>query len=260
MGEGGSRHVGAVANAVRLLRTLAQADAPLRLTAAARAARVSPSTALHILRTLAAEGLVAFDPASKTYAPGLGLLPLARGLLGHLDVDRIRPELVRLATTHRCLLALWQIDGERVVLVDRAIAATPVRLDMEVTRRMPAFIGAIGRAYAARSGLPADALRTRFEGLRWEGEIDFERYLRDVEEARARGFAIDRETLYRGINTAAAVVPRPDGPPRLGISAIGLAGVLDEARLSAVGAELSALCAALGEERGGWPPLAAVGG
>lgn len=250
MADVGSKQVGAVANAVRLLRALAEAEGPLGVTAAARAAGVSPSTALLILRTLSDEGIVAFDPRHKTYAPGFGLLPLARGLLGRSELDLIRPELVRLATAHECLVALWRVEGDRVILVDRALATTPVRLDMEITRRMPAFIGAIGKAYAAHSDLSREELRKRFERLRWQGPMDFARYVSEVDEARAKGYALDRECLYRGIEVVAAVVPRAGGPPRIGVSAIVLAGQTDASGLAAIGTELARVCKAVGDPPG----------
>ncbi len=52
------------------------------VNAIAQALEMIPSTCLHILRVLAAEGLVVSDPATKRYSPGPGLLVLARGVGG----------------------------------------------------------------------------------------------------------------------------------------------------------------------------------
>ncbi len=244
--------VGAVLHAVRLLRVLAEAPAPLGVTAAARQAGVIPSTALSILRTLVAEGLVAFDPARKSYAPGLGLLELSRGLMGRDVVALLHPELVRIATTHACLVALWRITEERAILIDRALADTPVRLDVQVTQRMPCLLGAIGRIVAARLALSEEELRRRFAHLRWHAPMPFETWRAEVEEAGRRGYGLDRGTLYAGIHVAASAVVDGRGRPFLGISAIALAGAAGEERLHAIGESLAALseaAAARGADR-----------
>jgi DNA-binding IclR family transcriptional regulator len=238
----GYKPVGAVQHAINLLRTLSEADAPMGVTAAARKAGVNPSTALAILRTLSDEQLLQFDPAAKTYAPGLGLLSLARGLLGHKHADLIRPELVRLATNFQCLIALWQVVGDRVVLIDRALADTPVRLDIQVTQRMPAYLGAIGRVVAAHTGLSQSELHNKFSVLRWANPISFDQYLAEIDEARVRGYAIDRESLYRGITVAASVILDRRSQPALGVSAIMVAGNHHADEVHAVGANLGTLC------------------
>ncbi|SMF30461.1 transcriptional regulator, IclR family [Tistlia consotensis] len=241
-GELGGKPVGAVLHAVRLLQVLADSPGPLGVTAAARQARVNPSTAFQILRTLVRGGLVAFDPALKAYSPGLGLLALSRSLLGRDYTDLLRPELVRLATNHECLFALWRLADERAVLIDRALADTPVRLDIQVTQRIPSLIGAVGRVVAARLALPEDELRRRFSHLRWQTPLSFEDYLREVEEARGCGYGLDLGNLYTGIHSAAAVVCDDRARPFLGISAITLAQSSPPDRLRAMGEELAALC------------------
>jgi DNA-binding IclR family transcriptional regulator len=241
-GDGGGKPVGAVVHAVRLLRVLADANAPLGVTAAARAAEVNPSTAFQILRTLVREGLVGFDPTSKLYRPGLGLLDLTRGLLGGNQAELLRPELVRLATNYECLVALWRITDERAILIDRALADTPVRLDIQVTQRIPAFIGAIGRIVAARLELPPEELRRRFAYLRWDRPLSFDDYLEQVRQAGDRGYGLDLGNLYDGIHVAASVVCDGQRRPTLGVSAITLGQAGRPERLEEIGETLAALC------------------
>ena len=64
------RQVPAVTRAVAILRLLGRSDEPLGVHAIARALALIPSTCLHILRVLVAEGLVAFDPGTKRYRVG----------------------------------------------------------------------------------------------------------------------------------------------------------------------------------------------
>lgn len=231
--------VGAVANAVSILRTLAQSSGPAGVNVIARDAGVSVSTCFNILRTLSSERLVDFDPEAKTYAIGMGVLELSLPLLGANQANLIRPELARLSGEHKCLVCLWQItDGERIVLIDRVSTAKTVRVDMTDGSRLPTFVGAVGRCYAALRDLPRAELKARFDALQWQSPPSFEEYLRDVAQARSDGYAFDLGQLFRGLEIAAAIVTDPSGKPRLGISGISIAGQLKRPQIEQLGAAL----------------------
>lgn len=234
-----SPQVPAVVQAVRVMRCLGRAAAPMSVSAVARATSISPSTCFNLLRTLAAEGLVAFDPAAKTYALGLGLLELASPLHGRGRTELIRPLLERLALDYDALVALWEVtEDERIVLVDRVHGYGAVRIEMRVGQRVPAFAGAIGRCVAAIVGLSPGELRRRFEMLRWGVPIAFEDYLADVERARENGFALDLGHWFKGINVVATAIADGGGRPRLGIAGLTIAGRLSEAELRRFGREM----------------------
>ncbi|WP_226575772.1 IclR family transcriptional regulator [Acuticoccus sediminis] len=237
--------VRAVVQALKVLRELDQAGGSMGATALARKAGLNTSTTFNILRTLDAEGMVNFDPSTKTYAPALGLLALVRSLVGRQESELLRRELMQIATREQCLMALWQIVDDRVVLIDRALANTPVRLDMQVTQRMPKYLGAIGRVIAAKSDVGPEELRRWFMAMRWNKAPTFEEYLAQVEEARQKGYGIDDETLYAGIAVVASVITDAEGWPLYGISAISLVGTPQHRRLNEIGEKLAAIAASI---------------
>lgn len=216
--------VGAVANAIAILRAMAQLGAPAGVAAIARDTGVSVSTCFNILRTLSAERLVEFDDVGKTYRIGLGVLELSLPLLGANQADIINPELERLSADHKSLICLWRMtEGERIILVNRVSTEKTVRVDMSDGSRLPTFVGAVGRCYAALRNLPRAELKRRFDTLQWQSPPKFEEYMRDVEKARHEGYAFDFGQLFRGLEIAAAVVTDSAGKPRLGISGISIA-------------------------------------
>lgn len=236
--------VGAVRQAVALLRVLSRSDGPLGVNEAARRAGVNPSTAFNVLRTLVDEDLVVLDGATKRYAIGLGLLQLAGSHEARDLIDMLTPELVRIATNYECLVALWRFTpDERAVLLRRAHADTLIRLDIQVTERIPCLIGSVGRAFAATRDWPERDLRSRFSTLRWANPLPFEGYLAEVREARRRGYGRDVDQLYAGISSVGAVIVDRSGTPFLGFSAIMLTGSKAAASLDDAGAELAALTA-----------------
>ncbi|HYZ41649.1 MAG TPA: helix-turn-helix domain-containing protein [Stellaceae bacterium] len=69
--------VGAVVAAAKVLRTLHASERPLNASEVARSAVLHRGTAYNILRTLQAEGFVAYDEATRTYSVSLHILEIA---------------------------------------------------------------------------------------------------------------------------------------------------------------------------------------
>ena len=237
--------VGALSSGLAILRYLSRTGAGVGVSQVARDLKLNPSTCFNLLKTLVHEGLAVFDGASKSYALGLGLVELAKGALEQASYTRlVRPHLDAIASKHRVTATLWQrVGGARVVLVDRADNDAAMRVHMNIGQRLPMFVAALGRCMAAHSGLPRAALKKRFAALRWEDAPSFETYLREVEAARVKGYAIDAGHYGKGVTTVSAVVLDAGGEPVMAISAVGFSAQLAGARLKALGEDLRQRCA-----------------
>lgn len=234
---GTSKFVGAVENAIRILRCLAEAAEPLGVAAIARDADVNVSTAFNILRTLSKEGVAVFDRRAKTYSLGMGLLEFSVPLLGTNQADLLQPELERLANKHKALIALWKITPTgRIVLVNRVVGENVVRVDMAIGSRLPALAGAVGRCIAASRNLSRKELRRHFAALRWQKAPTFEEYAADVERAAADGYAFDFGQLFLGLDIAASVICDHEGAARFGISGICISGQVTREEIEALAA------------------------
>lgn len=231
--------VGAVANAISIMRYLAQANEPMGVAAIARQTNVSVSTCFNIVRTLAGERLVEFDETDKTYRIGAGVLEFSVPLLGVNQGDLIRPQLQRLSARHKSLICLWHItENERVLLVDRVSTGKTVRVDMSDGSRLPAYVGAVGRCYAALANLERSELKKRFDAVQWQASPTFEAYIADVERAKSDGYAFDLGQLFIGLEIAASIVTDATGKTRLGISGINIAGQLQQRELEKLAIDL----------------------
>ncbi len=233
------KFVGAVGNAVAILRSLAQLGEPAGVAAIARDTGVSVSTCFNILRTLVSERLVAFDPDNKTYQIGPGVLEFSVPLLGANQADLIRPELERLASDRSCLICLWHItENERLVLVDRISTARTVRVDMSFGSRLPAYVGAVGRCYAAHRNIGRTKLAKRFAELHWQNPPTFDEYASEVEQAARDGFAYDFGQLFIGLEIAGSLVTDANGKARFGISGIAIAGQMQKRAFEGLASDL----------------------
>ncbi|MFV0386142.1 IclR family transcriptional regulator [Paracoccus sp. (in: a-proteobacteria)] len=229
------KFVPAVQNATLILRLLAVRGAPLGATQIARETGLNVSSAFNILRTLAHEGLLSFDPEAKTYRIGMGMMEIAAPLLGANPADLIRPALNEIAAEHQVMIALWQITaGQRIVLIDSFAAARIVQAVIASNSRLPVFAGAIGRCYAAALRLDQAATRAGYDSVRWQSAPGFDAYWNDVTAARDSGTARDRGSLFRGLDMVAALACDAGGTPRLGLSSITITGQHDEVSLALV--------------------------
>jgi len=250
-----AKEVGAVVAATRILRFLVSLRRPAGVTEVARTLGLNPSTAFNILRTLAGEGLVTFDPLAKTYAPGLGLAELAVSALDGIHAVRVvRPHLEALADRFGVTMTLWLRTGSnRVVLVDRAEGKAMVRIHMNIGQRLPLLIGALGRCMAAHAGLPEAELARQYAALRSDALPPFKTFLRQVEQARRDGYAVDANNFVSGITTVSSAVLDSGGRPVMALSAVDLSARLDRAAARRLGVALAEAAAEVGRALGARP-------
>lgn len=218
---------------------MAAVDKPASVSHLARATGISPSSCFNLLRTLADEGVVAFDPMSKTYQLGFGLLEIASPLIGRDETVLIRQLLDRIARRYHALITLWQVtDNNRITLIDRMHGNSTVRIEMRLGARVPALAGAIGRSVAAATRPPLSELRRRFAALRWQVPISFDEFRKDIDRAALDGFGTDLDHWTRGVHAVGTVVLDAGGIPRLCIGGLALAGELPLTNLRSLGGEL----------------------
>lgn len=223
----------AIARAVAVLRLLGRSDAPLGVQAIARELGLVPSTCLYVLRALADEGLVAFDPATKRYTLDAGVLTLARQWLRRdRFADVAQPVLDRLAQGFGLTMLGVQVFGlDRIVAVAMSQSSQNFQLSTQVGSRFPALISATGRLIAAYSDYSPGELRPRFEKLRWDDPPSFAEWMEQVAEARDKGFAVDPGNYIAGVTVVAAPVWKTPGRPTHALVAIGIGAALRGERL-----------------------------
>lgn len=245
--------VGAVASAIKILRYLSVAPEPVGVTRIAKDLKLNPSTCFNILRTLAAEDFVYFEPSGKTYVIGWGVMDLARGATtAHGDISTVRPQMDRIAQEHGVTVTLWQrISPRRKMLILSAVTRNAIRIQMAVGQRLPIFHGATGRVLAAHSGLSREEIRQRFDEIRWDQPISCEEFVAQVEEARRSGWALDDGNFAAGIRSVAVAVVGDNGEANLAVNATMFAGQYDSERAEAVIADLKELARRLKPFAGG---------
>ena len=222
----GSTHrpVPAVSRAIRILRRLGAAGAPMGVNPLARELGLVPSTCLHILRVLAEEGLVEFDPASKRYSIGVGILPIARSAIQRNSFATLaQPLLADLsAALGVTAMATQLVEPRQMVVVALSHAQLPFRLSAELGSRFPELISATGRCVAAFNACDAETLRSDFERLHWDNPPAYDVWRDQVAQARRDGYGVDRGDYIGGVTIIAAPLFNADGAMSRALVAVGI--------------------------------------
>ena len=248
-----AKTVGALVSGLKVIRVLSRARQPMGVTEIAREAGIIVSTCFNILHTLVDERIVEMDPARKHYSISFGLLELTKGLTdGDRWIDFIRPRLNELAQTHQVTLVLWhRVSEDRAVMISRADTQAAVRAHMTLGQRLPLFVGAFGRAFAAYSGKDQAEIKRAFDRLRWENPPSFDAYWHDIEMTSSRGYAVDRDNFARGVTSIAAPIIDDDRHAIMVISAMGFTGQFTDSGLDAIAADLKRCTAEISDAMSG---------
>jgi DNA-binding IclR family transcriptional regulator len=245
-----ARAVPAVTRAVAILRLLGRAKAPMGMKAIAQALGLVPSTALHILRALVAEELVAVD-ADKRYRLGLGTLALARNALERADFpSAVQPHIDGLSRRYPVTAIGVDLPNLRhMVVVALSQTQAPVRLHVDIGSRFPTLISATGRCVAAFSHHPSEEIERRFRSLRWNNAPSYAIWRREVEATRRQGFSIDRGNYIAGVTIVAVPVLDAAGAITHTLASVGISSQLDRATALALAHDMQEAARAVGASR-----------
>ncbi len=234
------RQVPAVSRAIAILRLLGSSPDPMGVKAIATSLALVPSTCLHILRVLVAEGLVKADTDTKRYALGSEMLSLARSVIERSGfATLVQPVLDRLAQAWGITTMGVEVqDSEHMIVLAISRSRMPFGLHVEVGSRFPSLVSATGRLFAAFGDQRWPQLERRFKTLRWGRPMDFATWKKEVELARSRGFGVDRDRYINGVTVVAVPLLNAAGRITHTLVGAGLSEQLDASRIAALAADM----------------------
>lgn len=241
-----------------VLEVLARHPEGLGVTALARAVDGDKGNVHRLLRVLEERGYVEQDPATKLFSASVQLVSLAARVLRGLDlVSAARPvmrelsestgEAVHLARRMRTggVYVAREQQGGGVVTVETEIGAQPI---IHATATGKALYCTADRAELARvvhEPLSRHTMRTI---------TSMDALLADLQQVRARGYAIDDEELNLDVRCVAAPVFDLHGTPVASIGLSGPASRVTLARVEDLGRQVWAAALRITKEMGGHVP------
>ena len=200
---GEKSQVQVIARAAAILRALEDEDGGLSLGQIAQRVELARSTVQRLVAALESERLVM--AASPNGRVRLG--PMILRLASSVSTDFIslaRPVLEELSADLKETVDLAAVKGDHLVFIDQVVGPQRLRTVSGVGESFPLYCTANGKAYLAT--LQPDAIE-RLIGPSWEARTPhtmttLEALLEDLERARERGVAFDKEEHALGICAA----------------------------------------------------------
>lgn len=210
----------------RLLRALST-PVPQRLADIAESSGVNKATALRLLESMAGEGFVVRDEATKRYTLGDEALALGIAMQGRDHIrDRARPTLLRLAASTGDTMLLSTRSGIESVCVDREFGSYPIRANyLDLGMRRPLGVGAGSLALLA--WLPDDEVNTVLSLIapriaKRYPRISIDLLKTEVALSRQRGYALLLDVVVDQMGGIGVPVFGSDGRPLAAISLAAL--------------------------------------
>ena len=229
-------HSGTVEKALEILQHLHQVGAARGVSEIGRSLGLPRSTTHRLLQALGRRRLVECEGAGR-YRNGIGLVALGRGVLERESlVTLARPLLEETAALLQETSFLAAARGGRIFVLDKQEGGGLLRVAPGVGDEVPAHLTGVGKLYLAFApDEVAAAASTAAPGAR-------EALQREVERARQRGWARNRDEWANGlagvaapifaarglVGAVAAAGPssrlRPEDEPRFAEQLLGAAG------------------------------------
>jgi IclR family KDG regulon transcriptional repressor len=208
---------GTVGKALDVLEMVAAAGKPVRFSGLLNEGRYPKATLYRLLQTLVSQGMLAYDEAAQTYAPGIRLVRLAHAAWAQSSIAPIaRPFVSALSEKLGETVHLAQLDGGQVLYVDKRNASNAVDMFSQAGKVGPAYCTGVGKALLAFLE-PADltrALARQSFHRHTPATLVAEAALRaELETIRRDGIAFDREEHEPGIVCIAAPILTSNGRP-----------------------------------------------
>ncbi len=190
-----------VQKALNLLEALVRSGQPRRLTELSRQLSLTKPNVYRLLTTLSVLGYVKKDPLTSLYSPTLKLWEMGSLLVRDVDLVTVAaPRLRKLCEEARESAQLAVFDSGFTVNVDKVDSPHPLKAMTTIGSRVPATVTSSGKAMLA--WMPESALDQamahvkRFTPFTLVKRRDVER---DLEETRARGYAVNRGEFRAGV-------------------------------------------------------------
>jgi IclR family acetate operon transcriptional repressor len=253
--EARAGQVQSVTRALAILRGLAESGDGMTLSDVAQIVGLAPSTAHRLLTTLQQERFVRFDGTAHLWQVGVEAFVIGNAFVRTRDVVTMaRPYLRRLMEEGGETANLYlEQDGEAICMAQvecrqmmRAIARPGGRVKLHCSGAGKAMLGWLPEVELDRI--------IRQHGLKRFTDRTLDtpsRLRRDLEQVRARGWAVDDEEHAVGLRCVAAPVFDEHGRAVAALSLSGPGARVDDMRLVELGALTARIAGDFSAELGG---------
>ena len=210
-----------LAKGLTVLQAMAEANQPMTLSHIARAASTSNATATRICYTLSQMGFIDRDEQRRFFITPR-ILSLGHSAVCSLGWRNVAQHyLERLSLELKETVNLSVLDGQELVYIARVNTDRILPFDLQLGSRLPVYCTSMGKALMAFS--PPEQVndildRVNFAALTHRTIKTRDEYLAELEQVRAKGYAVNDEELSVGLRSVAAPILDAQGWSRAAIN------------------------------------------
>jgi IclR family KDG regulon transcriptional repressor len=226
-----------VKKAFRILQTISDSQNGFGISEIAKQLKIGKSTVHGIAAALEELGLLVRDPLHKRYQLGYSILELSRKFYKRValrDIARIPME--RLMEKVEETVFLGIMNGDHITILDVVESHNEIKITSPPGTRLPLLAGATGKAFLAHiEEKKSKEIVRKMRLVRYTSKtkMDPKQFLKEVEETKKRGYAIDDEEYLSGVRAVAAPVETASLPPAA-IWVVGFISSFDDQKMEKV--------------------------
>ena len=200
----------AVKKAFQILKLISDSERGLSISDLAKKLGISKGTIHGIASILEELGAIVRDSSTKRYALGLTLFELGRRAYSHIDLRRIaRPAMEELMEDIQETVFLGTLNREHVTILDVVEPRQDFKITAPVGTTLGFFTPATGKAFLSVLDETEALKRIKSKGLPAFTDrsiTDPDLFIKEVREARDKGYATDDEEYIPGVRAVAALI------------------------------------------------------
>lgn len=214
-----------IRKAFAVLECLNQTCGGLPASEVSRRVNIPAATTHRLLKELTALGYVRWDGNRQTYSIGFRLTLFGnKRLTVERIVRRARPTLRYLSQHSGLTVYLGSLEGQQIIIEDRAIYDEQARLCHGIGSHLDAHAHSMGKVLLAL--LPQQSILATYEATTLHAHTrntirTIGMLLKHLKDVAANGYAVDNEELKVGTSSIAAALMNPKGRALCAISLEG---------------------------------------
>lgn len=168
------------------------------------------TTCFRLLKTLRTLGIVELSPATKKYQYGPRLAAMGLGALKNMNLRKAAlPILQQLRDATGETVNLTILSGSEILYVERIMSDYLVNVNVNIGDRLPVYCASMGKvilAYLSENRLEEILSSITFKRRTEKTIVSRSELLRELEQIRTNGFAVNDEELEKGLRAVAAPI------------------------------------------------------
>ncbi|MDR1827426.1 MAG: IclR family transcriptional regulator [Methylobacteriaceae bacterium] len=234
-----------ISRITEILQLVARSNRPLTMADVRKQLGLAKSSASNLINSLVELGVLELNEAEgNTIEAGLAFFELSAKFINkNSPLSLARRSVSNLADISGCLAFFMMYNGTNLVFVERAQPPGSTHIGFFPGESVPLHASAAGKAFCA-AHKTEDIRRLLgnepFERFTPHTIIDYPHLLADIEQTRARKFAMDQEEMSLQVASIAAPVKRIDGTVAGIISLIHTPLYLSRRRMDELGPSIHA--------------------